>query len=214
MSSTAHSRRMVSREDTLLGVTCRRTSLRCTHERGFNRHLGATQRRKNWKLVHVRALPIHQRRVGVQSIGHHCCCYHLCEHGVRLAELMSDQSETVPHGRWTGSASVFDAEAPRTQIVRRLPSLWRMRLARGDQADRLDVQYEVTDQTGRRDCLAASAAPESEVRVELRPIPPLIVSENADGVLLEGGLVLYIDLSSIRSAGVYSGTLTVTLNQL
>ena len=134
--------------------------------------------------------------------------------GVRLAELIPGESEVVSHGRWTGSYSVFDARAPRTQIIRRLPALWRMRLARGDQSDRLDVQYEITDQTGRRGHLAASGAPDSEVRVELRPIPPLVISEDAAGEVLEGGLVLYIDLASVRTAGVYSGTVTVTLNQL
>ena len=35
-----------------------------------------------------------------------------------------------------------------------------------------------------------------------------------DGVIVEGGLVLYMDLESLHSAGQYSATVTVTLSQL
>ena len=89
-----------------------------------------------------------------------------------------------------------------------------MRLAEGQELHRLDVQYEISSHDGRPDRLVSAENEESEVRVELRPIPPLVVPDAGAGPLVEGGLVLYVDLESVRSAGRYTGTLTVTLNQL
>jgi hypothetical protein len=89
-----------------------------------------------------------------------------------------------------------------------------MRLTEGQEPHRLDVQYEISSHDGRPDRLVSADGEESEVRVELRPIPPLVVPDAGDGTVVEGGLVLYVDLESVRSAGRYTGTLTVTLNQL
>jgi hypothetical protein len=133
---------------------------------------------------------------------------------VTPAELLPAGRNAVSLGRWSGRAADFDGDGVRTRIVRRLPTVWRMRLAEGQEPHRLDVQYEISSLDGRPDRLVSADGGASEVRVELRPIPPLVVPDAGEGTVVEGGLVLYVDLESVRSAGRYTGTLTVTLNQL
>jgi hypothetical protein len=133
---------------------------------------------------------------------------------VTLAELLPAGRNAISLGRWSGRGSTIDSAGVRTRIVRRLPTVWRMRLAEGQELHRLDVQYEISSLDGRPDRLVSADGEESEVRVELRPIPPLVVPDAGAGPVVEGGLVLYVDLESVRSAGRYTGTLTVTLNQL
>lgn len=134
---------------------------------------------------------------------------------VTLAELLPSERNAVSLGRWSGRGLTVDSgSSVRTQIVRRLPTVWRVRLAEGQDPYRLDVQYEISSLDGRPDRLGSAENGESEVRVELRPIPPIVVPDAGDGPVVEGGLVLYVDLESVRSAGRYTGTLTVTLNQL
>jgi hypothetical protein len=130
------------------------------------------------------------------------------------AELVPDGQRSVALGTWRGGFDSFEGAGAATSISRRVPTVWRMRLADAQDLGRVDVQYEVTDTKGRPGRLASAGATGSEVRVELRPIPPLVVSDDADGIVIEGGLVLHVDLESVRSAGRYEGTLTVTLNQL
>jgi hypothetical protein len=132
---------------------------------------------------------------------------------VTLAELLPAGRSAVCLGQWSGGQPIRDDGGARTRIVRRLPAVWRMRLARGQEPDRLDVQYQIDALGGQPGRLVSTESPESEVRVELRPIPPLVVSDDAEGTVLEGGVVLYMDLEAVRSAGRYSGMLTVTLTR-
>jgi hypothetical protein len=46
----------------------------------------------------------------------------------------------------------------------------------------------------------------------VRPLPPTIVAVDDAGAVVEGGMVLYLELDSVRRAGSYSGMLTVTLD--
>ena len=131
-----------------------------------------------------------------------------------LQELVPAGSQAISLGRYSGSARAFESSGVTTQIVRRLPAVWRLRLPDGQFPDQLDVQYEITGPDGRSGRLVSDGGTQSEVRVQLRAIPPAIVSQGLDGAVVEGGLVLYMDLESVRAAGRYSGTLTVTLNQL
>jgi hypothetical protein len=133
---------------------------------------------------------------------------------VHVAELMTAGRSAVALGGWTGRADAFGVEAPRTRVVRRLPALWRLRLEPGQEPGRLGVQYEILTPDGRPDRLATPGRDDSEVRVALRPIPPLVVSVDDQGTVVEGGVVLELDLDAVRAAGRYGGTLQVTLNQL
>jgi hypothetical protein len=134
--------------------------------------------------------------------------------GVTLGELLPAGRHATSLGKWNGGFANFDRAEIRTQIVRRVPTVWRLRLAEDQDLHRLDVQYEIGTLDGRPGRLASTDGDDSEVRVGLRPIPPLVVSDAGDGPVIEGGVVLHLDLDSVRSAGQYTGTLTITLNQL
>jgi hypothetical protein len=134
--------------------------------------------------------------------------------GVSLRELLPAGRRANSLGKWNGGFASFDHAEIRTQIVRRLPTVWRLRLAEDQDLYRLDVQYEIGTRDGRPGRLASTDMEGSEVKVELRPIPPLVVSDTGDGQVVEGGVVLHLDLESVRSAGQYTGTLTITLNQI
>jgi len=133
---------------------------------------------------------------------------------VTVAEILGGKSQ-ISAGKWTrnGPSPLGTARVP-TRIVRRLPSVWRMRLEDAREIDRIEVDYELTALNGKTSCLSAVDGRESELRAEVRNLPPVVVERDADGVIIEGGLVLYMDLESLRSAGQYSATLTVTLSHL
>lgn len=133
---------------------------------------------------------------------------------VAASEILPASSHAVSMGTWRAGNASMGSGAFRARIVRRLPVLWRMRLPEGLTVDQIDVRYEVTAPDGRPGRLVAVDGPQSEVRTELHAVGPFVVSRDADGAIVEGGLTLYLDLASVRMAGRYTGTLTVTLNHL
>ena len=52
----------------------------------------------------------------------------------------------------------------------------------------------------------------SEIRVKIDELPPRIVDRGAHSTLIEGGMVMHLQLEQARSAGIYSGILTVVVN--
>lgn len=133
---------------------------------------------------------------------------------VAASEMLSASGRAVSLGSWNARNAALPSGAVRTRIVRRLPAFWRMRLPDDLTVGQIDVRYELTAPDGRVGCLVAADGPQSEVRAELRALAPVVVSRDADGTIVEGGLTLYLDLESVRTAGRYTGTLTVTLNHL
>ena len=133
---------------------------------------------------------------------------------VAASEMLSASGRAVSLGSWNARNAALPSGAVRTRIVRRLPAFWRMRLPDDLTVGQIDVRYELTAPDGRVGRLVAADGQQSEVRAELRALAPVVVSRDADGAIVEGGLTLYLDLESVRTAGRYTGTLTVTLNHL
>lgn len=101
------------------------------------------------------------------------------------------------------------------RIQRRLEGLWTLRVPVGgcgatDQA--IDVQAEVVATSGSPDRLAPQTAGEPEIDVKVVPLTPHLLSRQEDAVTYEGGVVLELDLSKVRTSGTYSGTLVLTVN--
>lgn len=102
----------------------------------------------------------------------------------------------------------------RTLVTRRVPDLWKLRLPDGERPEDLTVSYELTDMTGRLGYLGHALFPNEQIPVRLRPLPPRIVGEEDDAVLVEGGIILELSLAAARRAGTYRGILTVTIHRL
>ncbi len=99
-------------------------------------------------------------------------------------------------------------------VARELPRLWQLRLAAGRDAAAFDVSYRLVADNGRRDQLSNPLDPGAAIVARLEPLPPVVVRRSADESVVEGGATLLLDLSQVRLAGSYQGTLTVILSQL
>ncbi len=100
---------------------------------------------------------------------------------------------------------------PTQRIIREVPALWRMELPPGVEPRDLVVSYELVASSGRRDGLSYPGEPDSEIRIRLRPVGPIEIDTQTDGVVVEGGVVLELDLAAARFAGDHAGTLVVTV---
>ncbi len=100
----------------------------------------------------------------------------------------------------------------RRSVKRGVPGLWRLRMPPQAGLYALDVSYELVDLFGRPSRLGSMEKGDSEIKVTIDEIPPRIVSRDAHSNVIEGGMVLHLQLESARTAGKYSGTLTVVVN--
>lgn len=140
------------------------------------------------------------------------------ERSIRLDEvnpaelLFATGDRAIAMGSWSPNR-LRDWRIGDLGVVRHVPYVWRMRLPDEEQASAISVRYDITSPDGRANTLAAVDRSDSKIRMVLRSLPPVLVTRDADGVLVEGGLTLLLDLENVRSAGTYSGTLTVTIDQ-
>ncbi len=102
---------------------------------------------------------------------------------------------------------------PSRRIVREVPAVWRMELPAGVDPRDLVVSYELVASSGRRDRLSQPGEPDSELGIRLRSTGPIEVESAGDEVVVEGGVVLELDLTAARFAGDHSGTLVVRVDQ-
>jgi len=132
---------------------------------------------------------------------------------VQLVEILDGtRFQAVAAGSWSRGASPTATRQVEPHIVRTIPAVWRMRVRDEHEAYELNVRYELTSPDGRVDRLGPADGSNSEIRTTVRPLPPTVVAVDDAGVVVEGGMVLYLELDSVRRAGSYSGTLTVTLD--
>ncbi|MDX1388367.1 MAG: hypothetical protein R3344_04210 [Acidobacteriota bacterium] len=132
---------------------------------------------------------------------------------VEPSEMLADGvSLSISEGRYRPGGFGPDGPAFDAQIVRRLPAIWWMRLRDPSELDSLGVRLDLTSVDGSRDRLGHSLEHESEIRVTVRPLDPVVSRDDVDSVVIEGGALLILDLSEVRSAGRYTGTLTVTVD--
>ncbi|BAY41186.1 hypothetical protein NIES2111_55780 [Nostoc sp. NIES-2111] len=101
-----------------------------------------------------------------------------------------------------------------TVIIRELPALWQMRVP-VEQLGNLYATYEIRAENGRGNAVSNAQRSDSAVQVLLEPLPIIEISrdQNSNTALIQGGVRLKMDVSSIGAAGAYAGDMTVTINQ-
>ncbi|MCD4749136.1 MAG: hypothetical protein K8R59_07165 [Thermoanaerobaculales bacterium] len=117
-------------------------------------------------------------------------------------------------GAWREGASICDVSPVTTTLMRTIPSLWRMKISNAEDNGALDVSYEIKGANGRHGILSNDGRSDSEIRVATQPLAPIITEYGDGSNIVEGGVVLYLDIANARSAGRYSGTITVTVHHL
>lgn len=120
---------------------------------------------------------------------------------------MSVSGGDFGHGR-TG----HDSLSLRRTVSRKVPDLWRLRLPVETRLYALDVSYELVGANGLPSRLCNLGKRDSEIKVHIDEIPPRVISREAHSTLIEGGMVMHLQLDTARAAGTYSGTLTVVVN--
>lgn len=138
---------------------------------------------------------------------------------VRLKELSPEPAVSAGSDRRRVG---LDLQAPglppasivSTVVIRRLPDLWQLLIPAGVPLDDLEVSYELMAANGHRDRLSHDQHRDSEIEVRLRPLPPILLQDQGDDTVVQGGLKLELDVSDARVAGAYLGSLTVTVSYL
>ena len=127
--------------------------------------------------------------------------------------LPDDLFLAVPEGRWSPGGLDFGSRPFESTIVRTLPGVWWMRLRDERALDDMDVRLELTSGDGTHNRLVHESDQNSQIHVTVEPLAPVVALDDTSSVVIEGGAVLILDISDVRSAGSYSGTLTVTIDR-
>jgi hypothetical protein len=98
-----------------------------------------------------------------------------------------------------------------TRVMRTIPAVWRLRVARVDDLQRMNVRCELQTLDGRRNLLSHESDPGSFVQARIDPTPPRILETGDETTLIEGGVTLQMDLRNVRASGSHTGILTVTV---
>lgn len=132
---------------------------------------------------------------------------------VTVKELIGgDVPQALPDGDFRFGSGGFHSLNLRGLVSRKIPGLWRLRMPQEAKLYALDVSYELMGANGRSSRLCNLDKSESEIKVIIDEIPPRVVGREAHSTLIEGGMVMHLQLEAVRSAGTYSGTLTVVVN--
>ncbi len=135
---------------------------------------------------------------------------HVILHPIASSELLRG-SESQPM-RYRGGP--IEAPQINTIVTRHVPSLWRVTMPRGTNVDDLEITYDVLSEKGRDGCLSLRGKGDFECPVRILPTRPVTVERQDQVDLLEGGAILELDLTTVRYAGTYSGTLLISIHQL
>jgi hypothetical protein len=133
--------------------------------------------------------------------------------GVMPAELLAaGAARAIAAGAYAPevAASAFELDA---HVVRSVPAVWRMRLDDAQAVAELDVRCEIVAEGGQSNVLTNPDDPASVIHVWARPLAPQVLSGAVEGALVEGGVLLDLDLRGVRTAGPHTGTLTVTVER-
>jgi hypothetical protein len=136
---------------------------------------------------------------------------------ITLQELVGIGGPSDDLGAWTETA-LFNSipQFPEPIVVRTVSTLWQLKIGqlnKGNGADpvAIDVGYEMVASNGSRDALSNVAHPSEEISVELVPTEPISFIRG-NNQLIEAGASFHLELGSARAAGVYRGSLTVTVH--
>ena len=98
-----------------------------------------------------------------------------------------------------------------TKLTRRLPNLWKMTLPSDFDMRSLQVEYALVSATGKWDTLSAVEDTRSEIKAQLFPTPPQVTQSTREFKVIEGGLILSLEVSEAYLSGSYQGTLNVSI---
>ncbi len=132
--------------------------------------------------------------------------------GLKTTTSTSRPAVTLGDGRLVVEPTGLLFSLPSRQVVRELTALWRMELPPGVDPRDLEVSYELVARSGQRGRLSQAGALDSEIGIYLRAMPPTESEDLSGEAMVEGGVVLELDLTAARFAGDYAGTLEVTVN--
>lgn len=133
---------------------------------------------------------------------------------VTAIELTGGRNQpAISAGDYRPGGGSFNSWNLLTTVSRSVPELWRMRIPAETSLFALDVNYELVGANGRSSCLGNLEKIGSEIKVAIDEIPPRIIGREAHSMVVEGGMMMHLKLDTARSAGTYSGTLTVVVNQ-
>lgn len=118
----------------------------------------------------------------------------------------------TPSRALEAQASAFSLAEP-MRIEREVPVVWEMWLPKDARPERLLVEYEVISPSGERDRLGHRSRSVSALELRLVPLPPEVVGETDDRILVRGAVRLELDVERLRFAGTYEGTLSVTVRE-
>jgi len=124
-------------------------------------------------------------------------------------ELLGGSDRAIPFDGKLAALPMMDSD-----IARPLPGIWQLKVPQAKSKAAVQVGYELIGIDGRRNVLTLPGEPSSGIRVTLEPIGPTTLGRSSKDALLEGGVVLHLDINSVRHAGEYRGTLTVSINGL
>jgi hypothetical protein len=132
---------------------------------------------------------------------------------VTAAEITGmDKGQAVSCGGFQFGNDGIHSLNLRSMVSRKVSELWRLRMPVDARLYALDVSYELVGANGRSSRLCNLDKSESEIKVQIDDIPPRVVGREANSMLIEGGMVMHLQLEGARAAGKYSGTLTVVVN--
>ncbi len=97
-----------------------------------------------------------------------------------------------------------------TRVVREIPALWRLRVPKDVDPGDIRVSYELVSEAGQRAALSHDRAARGWIElVRARALRPVVIQDDGDEVLLEGSVLLELDVAHARFSGDYHGLLTV-----
>lgn len=100
----------------------------------------------------------------------------------------------------------------RGMISRLLQDMWQMRVPAEQAAAAMRVSYTLRAANGQLNHLSHLEQPHAVMRVVVQPQPALPIARTARGVMLmQGGGVWQLFPLSVRYSGIYTGTLTITV---
>jgi hypothetical protein len=108
--------------------------------------------------------------------------------------------------------SVAELPSLTLNVERELPGLWRLRVPAGMRLGATQVSYQIVAGSGAAGRLSNAELPDEGIPVRVVGSLPFVVESDEESAVLEGGATLHLDLSEVRHAGRYVGTLQVTMN--
>lgn len=123
-------------------------------------------------------------------------------------------ARAVAEGTESTHRDVAELPSLTLTVERELAALWRIRVSAGARLPSIQIGYQVVAGNGAIGRLSNAELPEEEIPVRVVGSAPSVIESDEESTVLEGGATLFLDLSKVRHAGRYVGSVQVTLNHL